>query len=97
MMKSGIDKTITGLILGILLPAASFLIIFLVTPGEISFFDYLTDVITSGKVTRVVSLCVIPAVILFFVFNRLDMLKGAKGVLAATFIWVLVIVIDRIL
>ncbi|NMC39838.1 MAG: hypothetical protein GYA43_01490 [Bacteroidales bacterium] len=95
-MKSKIDNTVSGFVLGILLPVATLAVLYLVTAGGVPFFQYLADVISSGKTTRVVSLCVIPAVILFFIFNRLDMLRGARGVLAATFFWVLVMLVERI-
>ncbi|HPC98286.1 MAG TPA: hypothetical protein P5257_05750 [Bacteroidales bacterium] len=95
-MKSKIDNTVSGFVLGIVLPAATLAVLYLVTSGGVPFFQYITDIVSSGKVTRVVSLCVIPVVILFFIFNRLDMLRGAKGLLAATFFWVLVILVERI-
>jgi hypothetical protein len=90
------DTFITGFAPGIILPFATALLSFLFASRGETVFDFYFRILKAGFVTHGMTLCMVPDVILFFVFTRLDMLKSAKGMLAATIIWVLFIVIYKI-
>jgi hypothetical protein len=85
------DKLVTGLISGFLLPFITGLIIYLFSSGHISISQYLGRIASSDIVTHAISLCVFPNLFIFLVFNRFDMLRAARGVLAVTIFWAIVV------
>jgi len=89
------DTFLIGFITGIVLPPAVALIIFLFTSKGLTILDYYFEILKRGFMTHGLSLCVVPDIILFFVFNRADMLKSARGMLGATIVWLLVIVLNK--
>lgn len=90
------DKFLTGFIPGIILPFLIALLIFLFTSKNQTLLDYYFEILRRGFMTHGITICVIPDVILFFVFNRADMLKSARGMLGATIFWVLVMLLNKI-
>jgi hypothetical protein len=85
------DKVITGLISGLFLPLIIGLIIYLFTSGHMSIHAYLTRIVETNIVTHAITLCVFPNVFIFLTFNRFDMLKAARGVLAITIFWAVIV------
>jgi hypothetical protein len=85
------DKIVTGLISGFLLPLIVGLLIYVFSPSHLSLHSYLTRLVDSGIVTHSISLCVFPNILIFLLFNRFDMLKATKGVLAVTIVWAIVV------
>ncbi|MBA4321658.1 MAG: hypothetical protein C0408_02455 [Odoribacter sp.] len=81
------DNLIFGLISGVLLPALVGLIIFAFTAHGRSLISYLERIAYGNIVTHAITLCVFPNVIIFLLFNRFDMLRAARGVLAITIVW----------
>lgn len=85
------DKTFTGAVSGILFPLLVGLIIYIFTAKGISLPAYLGRIADSHIITHAITLCVFPNVLIFLLFNRFDMLKAAKGVLALTIIWAIIV------
>ncbi len=85
------DKLITGLVSGFVLPLITGLIIFIFTEGHSTLHSYLSRIVDSAIITHAISLCVFPNVLIFLLFNRFDMLKAARGVLAITIIWAILV------
>ncbi|HKK41672.1 MAG TPA: hypothetical protein VJ963_04620 [Bacteroidales bacterium] len=85
------DKQLSGLLSGFLLPFVIALVIFSVSAHGRSAGDYIHRIYTSGIVTHAISLCVFPNVVIFLVFNRFDMLRAARGVLASTIVWAILV------
>jgi len=85
------DRLFTGLISGIFLPFVIGFIVFLVSSGDTSLVTYLSRLKESNIVTHSITLCVFPNIFVFLVFNRFDMLRAARGMLAVTIIWALIV------
>jgi hypothetical protein len=85
------DKLITGLVSGILFPAIVGLVIFAFTSHGRSLLSYLQRVSDGNIVTHAITLCVFPNVIIFLLFNRFDMLRATRGVLAITIVWAAIV------
>ncbi len=85
------DKLITGIVTGLLLPFMTGLIIYLFFHGNRSLTSYINRITDADIITHAVTLCVVPNLILFLVFNRLDMLRAARGVLGITIAWAVVV------
>ena len=94
-MTSKINNLKLGLALGILAPVLTMLIIYL-----IQFTDYglqeLVDMLVSKKIfTKIVSLCVIPNLALFFFFLNKNYFYSARGILMATVLFALFVFITK--
>ena len=81
------DKVLTGLISGLLFPFIVGVIVFLFTSGQLNLNSYLIKIADSDIITHSITLCVFPNILIFLIFNRLDMLRASRGVLAITIIW----------
>jgi len=89
------DNFFAGFISGILIPLLVAFIAFLVTSKGLTLLEYYFEILKKGFMTHGLTLCILPDIILFFVFNWADMLKSAKGILWATIIWLLVLVVNK--
>ena len=89
------DRLITGLVSGFVLPFLVGLIIYLFTSKGQSIGEYLARISTAGIVTHAITLCVFPNIAIFLLFNRFDMLRASRGVLAATIVWAAVMFIIK--
>jgi len=85
------DNLITGLFSGLLLPFLVALGVYVFTAGGISITDYVSMMAKSDILVKVVSFYVFPNLLIFLLFNRLDMLQASKGVLFITIIWALLL------
>jgi hypothetical protein len=85
------DKVVTGVISGFILPFIVGIIIWLATSGHQSLNSYLARIADSKIITHSITLCVFPNIIIFLIFNRFDMLRATRGVLAITIIWAVLV------
>jgi len=85
------DKLLTGLVAGFVLPIIVGLIIFLFSNTGLSLHSYLLRISDSDIITHSISLCVFPNLIIFLIFNRLDMLQASRGVLGVTIFWAVIV------
>jgi hypothetical protein len=94
-MKEGFrtrfNNPLTGIISGLLLPAISWIIFYLATSNGLSIAGYYKHTLFIGNVTQIISVCVFTNIIIFLIFNKLDMLEASKGVLGITIVWALLV------
>jgi len=85
------DKVLTGLISGLIFPFIIGLFIYLFSPESRPLHSYLARIVNSNIVTHVITLCVFPNVFIFLIFDRFDMLRASRGVLATTIVWAVIV------
>jgi hypothetical protein len=85
------DKILTGALSGLLLPFLVGLAVFIFSTANQSLTEYIRKVIDADILTHAISLCVFPNIAIFLIFNRLDMLRAARGVLGITFFWAVLV------
>lgn len=85
------DRVLTGVVSGLLLPFIAGITIFLFTSGHQSLGSYLARIAETNIVTHSVTICVFPNIIIFLLFNRFDMLRATRGVLAITIVWAVLV------
>ena len=85
------DRFITGFTGGILLPLITGFTIFLFTAHGTPLSTYIFRIKYTGITTHAVTLCVFSNIIIFLLFNHFDMLKAARGTLAITIIWAVLV------
>ena len=95
MKKPILDNSITGVITGLLLPLITFYLIyrFMMPSGTLPEFVEKGD--KADALTKFMSLAMLPNLLLFFIFIWLKRDFAAKGVLAATIIMALVVVVIK--
>jgi len=91
------NKPYVGLFLGIALPLLSFFIYFLVMLGKsgegFNFEKFIDTLIYNDATTAVISLCVLPNLLLFFLFKKLDYWYAIKGVIISILCYTLLVVV----
>jgi hypothetical protein len=85
------DKVLTGLISGLIFPFIVGVIVYFFSAENQSLHSYLARISDSKIVTHSMTLCVFPNIIIFLIFNRLDMLRATRGVLAITIFWAVLV------
>jgi hypothetical protein len=90
--KSKFDELYIGLIIGLLVPLLTVFIVFVFLGGNSSFFEYIKEYNQRHILTKLVSICAIPNLGLFYFFINKEWYKSGKGVIASVFLmifWVL--------
>ena len=85
------DNMFSGILSGLFLPVIVGFIVFAFTAHGKSLISYLERISEANIVTHAITLCVFPNVLIFLLFNRLDMLRAVRGVLAITIVWASVV------
>ncbi len=85
------DTLLTGIISGFAFPFIIGLIIFLFSSGHQSLGAYINRIADSNIITHAITLCVFPNILIFMIFNRFDMLRATRGVLAITIVWAVIV------
>ena len=91
------DTVLAGIISGLVLPFIVGTIIYFSSSNHLSLHSYLLKIWETRIVTHAISLCVFPNILIFLIYNRLDMLKAARGVLGVTIGWAVMVFVIRFL
>jgi len=84
-----------GLVLGLVIPQVGVLLYYLFRDAEVSFVGFIRIYLDLGILTHILSLAVLPNLLVFFGFIRLNWLYAARGVLAATILYAILVAIVR--
>ncbi len=97
-MKSKIDFTPIGTIIGLLVPILSIFLVFLIKfKAEMDLKTFIDSLFVHRIYTKVLALGVyFGNIAFFFLFIKMDWLKAARGVLLATILYSLVIMLFRV-
>ena len=85
------DKVSAGTISGFCLHFIILVFVFFFAKGDPSLTEWLSKIKTAGIETHIISLCVFPHIVIFLLFNQLDMLRAARGVLGVTIFWAIIV------
>jgi hypothetical protein len=92
------NHILVGLIPGLILPLIVFYLIYLLKYGNrMPIRDYMLIMFSKGVLTQLLSLCVIPNLLLFFIFMWINYLYSARGVVFSVLIYAFSILIFKIL
>lgn len=89
--KGRFDVMWLGVLLGLLAPVLIFLVAFLFKTDATNMTEFLDFLITFRIISKLLSLCVVPNLALFYIFLKLDYLYTTRGVLMATICWALLV------
>lgn len=85
------DSVLTGVVSGLVFPFIIGTAIYLFSSGHQSLHSYLVRIADASIITHSITLCVFPNILIFMLFNQLDMLRATRGVLAITIIWAVIV------
>ena len=91
------DRILTGWLLGTIVPLIIFLITYEVKYHEMGFLVYLKNLWQMKLFLKVISLCVFPNLVFFFIFYRLKYDLAARGVIMATFMYTFMVLIAKVM
>ena len=86
------DNRMLGFILGIIVPVVTILLFYIYQNPE-SFKKFYDTILSVNILSRLVSLCVVPNLLVFFIFIWTNRYKSAHGVIGATFIYAIIVLI----
>ena len=82
--------------MGLLLPIITFVTYYLLKYSELEFLNYLQSLHHYRLLFRIVSLCVLTDLALFYLLLQLKMLRASKGIVMACFIFAFLVMAYRI-
>lgn len=91
--KNKFDHLYIGLILGLLAPTIGILIFFYSKFSESNLSEFITVSIQEKMLSPLLSLCAVINLAVFYIFIQFEKLQTAKGIILATFIYGLAIVL----
>jgi hypothetical protein len=95
MQKLEINSQKTGFYFGIILPVIALLAFYFFRYRAIPIAEFFRFVYFREILSPLVSLTVLPNLLLFFIFIRSNFLQGARGVLLATIVLAVAVVIIK--
>ncbi len=81
------DKTWIGLILGIIAPVIALSLYYFINYRFMTIHNFINFLKLGDTYTPLISLCVLANLGVFYLFIWKEKYKGARGVIASTFIW----------
>lgn len=94
-MKSKYDNIKLGMLLGILGPVVAMLGVYLIMFPEQSLTELIDSLVSKRVFTKIVSLCVVPNLALFFLFLNKYRYQTARGVLLSTILFAVFVFITK--
>ena len=95
--KATYNNVRLGLLLGMIAPVAGFFILYALSSRGNSLGDFVDILMNREKLSSVISLSAIPNLLLFFIFIWLNYLYSARGVLASTLLFALIVIFTKFL
>ena len=80
------DNLRLGFAVGFLAPLIVFFAVYSVNYFEIVFIDFIRMLLDKQLFTKIISLCALPNLILFFVFLNTSRYRTTQGIIAAPFV-----------
>jgi hypothetical protein len=93
MNKNNFNHLLLGLLLGLLAPTIGIIIFYFSKFSESNLSEFITISIQEKMLSPLLSLCAVINLAVFYLFIQFDKLQTAKGIILATFIYGLAIVL----
>jgi hypothetical protein len=85
------DRIYIGFVLGLIVPLFVFFIYYLIRHGDASFLDYLGMLHKFKLLFKVISLCVLVDLPVFFAFIQLKYWRSSRGVVMSCFLYAFIV------
>lgn len=95
--RNRFDRILTGWLIGTIVPMIIFMITYQVKYSEFEFTVYLKNLWHMKIFLKILSLCVFPNLGFFLLFYRQKYDMAARGVILATFIYAILVLIAKLI
>jgi len=95
-LKKYSDNLYIGLTLGIIIPIVTLIIVYFYVFNRYKISEFLYFLKTMNILSKLLSLCVVPNLLLFFSFIWTKKDSSAKGVLVATFVLAFLVILLKL-
>ena len=89
------NKLWTGLLTGTVLPLAVFFLVYLFVYSNMPWGHFLKYALTTGTLPKMLSLCAIPNLALFYFFLNKEYWRATRGVIAAMLLCTLAVIVIK--
>lgn len=79
-----LNTIVTGIISGVILPVIVYFIMYFSKIQDVHLTLFSNNLVIGNIIPVILSHCILPDLILFFIFNGLNWMQAAKGVLGTT-------------
>lgn len=93
MGKINYDRIWLGTLSGVFIPLMFFILVYFVREPEMKLGNFISRLYNLKALPKLVSLCLLPNLILFFAFLRKDFLYASRGVILSLFIYAVIILV----
>ena len=87
------DTNRTGIVAAIVVPSIIFITALLLMSGTIKLVNYVQTMLIFGTFSKILSLCVYPNLIIFYLYLHFDRNRSAKGVVWGTMIMASIVLV----
>ena len=87
------NKFWIGLTLGLVLPLVAFLLIYFIGYSKTNIYKFLEHAIMRQALTKIMSLCVLPNLAIFYFFLNKEYWYATRGVICSTLLYTLAILV----
>lgn len=91
------DRQTSGFVAGFLFPIIVFYIYYWLKFNDLQFIDYIKSMHHYKLLFKVLSLCVLSDLPVFYLFLQFKWMRGARGIVMACFIFALAVMVYRII
>ncbi|MBN1143749.1 MAG: hypothetical protein JXA72_04975 [Bacteroidales bacterium] len=81
----------TGIIAGVVVPVIVYFILYYSKIQQVKFTLFSDSLVIGNIIPVIISHCILPNLLLFFIFNGINWLQAAKGVLGTTVVLTILI------
>lgn len=79
-----LNTLVTGITCGIILPVMVYFIMYYAKIQDVSFILFSNNLVIGNIIPVIISHCILPNLLLFFIFNGVNWMQASKGVLGTT-------------
>jgi hypothetical protein len=87
----------TGIITGVVAPIIIYFILYYSKIQDVKFTLFSNNLVIGNIIPVIISHCILPNLILFFIFNGLNWMQAAKGVLGTTVVLTVLIFMIKLI
>ena len=96
-IRTRLNTPAFGFIAGLLVPMLALVIFYFISSSDATFTEFIKFIVSRKKLSSLISLAVVPDLLIFFICIWLNYLYSARGVLAAVFLFALIVVLTKFL
>ena len=87
--KSFVNNLVTGTVVGLIVPAVVLYILYLINKISVDFLDYVVGLQENGILIKMISICVLPVLGVFYFFLQKKWYSSAKGTIISVFLLIM--------